>query len=336
MGVSLKKIAKAAGVSEATASLALNNKPQVNAETKKRICNIATEMGYIPSISAQNLTNKKSKLVGVIVPNISNLVYSTFVRGLESELRKHDYKMIMATSESNIAYEEEMIKHFISFRVEGAIIYPLIKDNPDPKYLNMLTSYNIPFVFIGSYYNGINAPHVMSDIYGAISNATEYLYDTGARNFYYFGGCKTIVSNDLKFRAIRDTLANKGIIFEDSHYIELQKTNYQCAYEQAIQLLSQHRKIDAALAGDVYTSMAVYNALREYGFKVPDDVSLISFDNLLPPEVCKVPLTCIEQNSNEIVHDTVDILLQKMAGNHVNKNILVNTKLIIRETTKNI
>lgn len=334
MGVSLKEIAKAAGVSEATASLALNNKPRVNAETKKRVCDIAAQMGYIPSISAQNLTNKKSKLIGVIVPNISNLVYSTFVRGLEAELRKYDYKMIMATSESNIDYEEEMIKHFISFRVEGAIIYPLIKENPDPKYLDMLTSYNIPFVFIGSYYRGINAPHIMSDIYGAISNAAEYLYNTGARNFYYFGGCKTIVTNELKLRAIRDTLADKGIDFKEDHYIELQNTNYQCAYQQAKKLLSENPVIDAVLAGDAYSSMAIYNALYEHGLKVPDDVSLISFDNLLPPEVCKVPLTCIEQNLDEIVHDTVDILFRKMGGNNVSKNILVNTKLIVRETTK--
>lgn len=334
MGISLKEIAKTAGVSEATASLALNNKPNVNEKTKKRVCEIAEQLGYIPSINAQNLTNKKSRLIGVIVPNIENLVYSTLVRILEQELRKQNYKMIMATSESNIENEEEMIKHFISFRVEGAVIYPLIKDNPNPKYLELLNSYHIPFVFIGGYYRGINAPHIMSDIYGALSNATEYLYNTGARNFYYFGGCKAIVTNELKIRGIRDTLAQKGLEFKDDQYIELQSTNYQCAYEQATKLLSQNNVIDAVLAGDVYTTMAIYTALLEHGLRVPEDVSLISFDNLLPPEICKVSLTCIEQNLNEIVLNTLDTLFQKIDGHAADKNILVNTKLIIRDTTR--
>ena len=334
MGINLKAIAKAAGVSAATASLSLNGRPGVNSETKKRVCEIAESMGYFPSVNAQSLVKQKSGLIGLIVPNISNLVYSTFVRGVEAELRERGYKMIISTSESNIEYEQEIIKHFISFRVEGTIVYPIIKQHPDPSYLNLLSLNDIPLIFIGSYYQGIKASHIMSDIYGAISSATEYLYERGARHFYYFGGCKSIVTNTLKLKAMQDVLASKGSAFDESRYIELQKTNYQCAYSSAKELFLKTRDVDAVIAADAYTSLAVYNALTESGFRVPGDVSLISFDNLIPPEICKVQLTCIEQNIDAIVKDTVDELFKKIEGNKVDRNILIDTKLIIRDTTQ--
>ncbi len=334
MGISLKKIANAAGVSEATASLALNNRPGVNIDTKKRVQDIAKKMGYFPSANAQSLAKKKSGFIGVLVPNIANLLYSALVRGIEAILRKRGYKMILATTENNIDYEREMIEHFISFRVEGVIIYPMIQNNDDPAYLNLLKMNDIPLIFIGSYYKGIKASHVMSDIYGAICNAAEFLYHKGCRSFYYFGGCKSIVSNTLKIKALQDTLKDEGQDFQEDHYIELDQTNYECAYENARKLFASTKDVDAVITADAYTSLAVYNALIERGLKVPDDVSLISFDNLMLPEICATRLTCIEQNIDVITKDTIDELFEKIAGNDTDKDILIKTNLIIRDTTK--
>jgi LacI family transcriptional regulator len=174
----------------------------------------------------------------------------------------------------------------------------------------------------------------MSDIYEAICSAAEYLYERGARRFYYFGGCKTIISNILKINAVRDTLKAKNIVFDDRHYIEMAGTNYQCAYENAKAIFSHTREVDAVFVAEAYTSLAVYNVLVEEGFRVPEDVQLISFDNVIPPEICKIRLTCIEQNVGEIVKAVLDELFAKIKGSKVDKNILIGTKLIIRDTTR--
>jgi LacI family transcriptional regulator len=334
MGASLKQIAQTAGVSEATASLALNNRPGVNTETRQRICDVAKELGYIPNISARVLAKQKSGLIGVIVPNLVNLIYSTFVRAIEEALRTRGYKMILATNESNVDYEKAMLEHFTSFRVEGVIVYPIIQENPNPGYLNMLTVYDIPFIFLGGYYKGVKASHVMSDLYGAICGATEYLCERGARNFYYVGGCKSIVTNSLKINALRDTLRQKGLSFKASQYIELAGTNYQNAHDAAEQFFSDTSAVDALFVADAYTSLAVYNVLVEKGFRIPEDIQLISFDNLIPPEICKVRLTCIEQNISEIVKTILEELFAKINGNKVDKNILVATRLVVRDTTR--
>ncbi|MBQ9300506.1 MAG: LacI family DNA-binding transcriptional regulator [Clostridia bacterium] len=334
MGVSLKDIAKSAGVSEATASLALNGRKGVNEKTKERVLEIAKAMGYVGSDNAKSLARRKSGLIGVMVPNISNLFYSNLVRHIERALRDMGYKMILVTTESNINYEKEMIKRFVAFRVEGAIIYPSIKENERPDYINILRQNSIPMVFIGSYYPGIEAPHVMSDLYHGVREAVDYLYITGCRHFYYIGGCKTIISNQLKEKAIRDYLTERGIEFPEDHYLELEHTRYENAYIRMDALLSSGKPVDAVIAADAFTSLAAYNVLRKHGYAVPEQVSIISFDNLLYPDICVTRLSCIEQDLDSIVNCTLQNLQSMIRDQSDGVSHLTPTKLILRDTTR--
>ena len=191
MSITLKELAKAAGVSEATASLAMNNRPGVSPITKASIQELAQTLGYIPSQSAQALAMKRTGLIGMIIPNISNINYSELVQLTENCLTSKGYRMILATSRNNPAYECDMIKQFISFRVEGVIIYPSIKRNPDPSYLNLLKENNIPFVYLGGYYRGIDAPTSMNDYYGSTAQLVELLLNGGGKKICLVSGCTT-------------------------------------------------------------------------------------------------------------------------------------------------
>ena len=334
MGVSLKDIAKAAEVSEATASLALNGRKGVNQKTKEKVLEIAKKMGYVGSDNAISLARRKSGLIGVMVPNISNLFYSNLVRHIERALRDMGFKMILVTTESNINYEKEMIKRFVAFRVEGAIIYPSIKENDKPEYINILHQNNIPMVFIGSYYPGIDAPHIMSDLYQGVREAVDYLYITGCRDFYYVGGCRTIVSNQLKEKAIRDYLNERGIEFPNNHYLELEHTRYENAYLRMDALMASGKLVDAVIAADAFTSLAVYNVLKKHDVSVPEQVSIISFDNLLYPDICVTRLSCIEQDLNSIVNCTLQNLQSMIRDHSHGVSHLTPTKLILRDTTR--
>ena len=334
MGISLKDVARAAHVSEATASLAINGRKGVNAETRKSVLDIARAMGYIGSDHAKSLAQRSSGLIGVMVPNISNLFYSNLVRHIERALRDMGYKMILVTTESNINYEKEMIKRFVAFRVEGAIIYPSIKENDRPDYINILHQNSIPMVFIGSYYPGIEAPHVMSDLYHGVREAVDYLFITGCRHFYYVGGCKTIVSNRLKENAIRDYLIERGIDFPEDHYLELEHTRYENAYIRMDALLTSGKPVDAVIAADAFTALASYNVLKKHHFSVPEQVSIISFDNLIYPDICVTRLSCIEQDLNSIVNCTLQNLQSMIRDHSHGVSHLTHTKLILRDTTR--
>lgn len=333
MRISLKEVAKQAGVSEATVSLALNNRPGVNPQTRQKVQQIAKSLGYIPSITAQTLATQKSGLIGFILPNIANTTYSLITRLIEDRLRSRGYKMIFSTSENNIDYEKDMIERFVSFRTEGVIIYPIIKDNPDPSYVNILSQYKIPFVFLGGYYEGIHAPCIMSDYYNALLNATEYLYQKGSRHFYYLGGCRSIISNMMRYQGMRDALAAHNIEIGPDAYRELTKTNYDYAYAECNSLLDSKTAVDSIITANDYVGMAVYNSVIEHGYRVPEDISIITFNNQIPDGISRISLTYLEQFVARQVDMALEDLFRQMKGETTNQRVFVETELILRDST---
>lgn len=333
MKISMKEVAKQAGVSEATVSLALNNRPGVNPQTQKRIQELAKSMGYIPSITAQTLAKQKSRLVGFILPNTSISTYSMLVQLIEEALRLRGYKMIFVTSENSVEYEKEMIEQFVSFRTEGVIIYPIVQANPDPSYVNILNQYKIPFVFLGGYYKGIEASFVMSDYYTALYDATKHLYERGDRHFYYMGGCRTIVSNTMRYQGMRDYLHSQGIDITPQAYLELPVPDYDNAYKACNQLLDSKATVDSIITANDFVGLAVYNSVIEHGFRVPRDISIITFNRQVPEGISKISLTYIEQFIKQQADIALEYLFLQMSGEKEIKKTYLNTELIIREST---
>ena len=174
----------------------------------------------------------------------------------------------------------------------------------------------------------------MSDLYHGVREAVDYLFITGCRNFYYVGGCKTIVSNQLKVQAIQDYLKERGIDFPDDHYLELEHTRYENAYIRMDALLTSGKTVDAVIAADAFTSLATYNVLRKHGIQVPEQVSIISFDNLIYPDICVTRLSCIEQDLDSIVNCTLQNLQSMIRHSSEGVSHLTPTKLILRDTTR--
>lgn len=334
MSISLKELAKEAGVSEATVSLALNNRPGVNVATRQRIHDLAKAMGYIPSVTAQTLAKQKSGLIGIIVPNISNSNYSSLVQLAEDRLLSRGYKLILATSKSNPEYERDMIQRFVSFRTEGVIIYPSIKDNPDPSYLNILHQYHIPFIFLGGYYRDVAASHIMPDFYQAAYHSAEYLYERGGRHFCLVSGCRSIVSNTLRRQGMADFLAKHGLPFEDSRHIALENTNYDSAYACFNTLLDNGMAIDSVFAVNTYAGLAIYNSAIEHGLRVPEDLSIISGDMTMPPKACRISLTSIRQNNVRMVECALNELFEKIQGSTENRQACIASDFFPGESTK--
>ena len=333
MKVTLKDIAEESGVSLGTASLAINNRPGVNAETRRRVLEIAERNGYQPSMNARTLSTRESNLIGLLVPNLTNLVYSTLVQGIESLFRDMGYRMIIATTGNNENYEKAMIEQFVSFRVDGVILYPSIAEINNPHYLDILRKNDIPLVFIGGYYKGIGMPHCMSDIYNGVKEILSHLRAQGYKKIIYMGGCKTIVSNQMKIQAFRDFFSENEIEFNESDYIELSNTNYENALEATQLLVSQHKNFDAVLTGDAYSAFGVFNALKEKGITVPDEIGIAHIDNLLEEGIEAVKMTCLEQNLDSMISDTVGMLMDMIKTKETPDSKLIKTKLVIRDST---
>lgn len=335
--VSLKDLAKAAGVSEATASLAMNDRPGVNASTKKRIRQLADTLGYIPNKTAQNLAKKTSNLIGMIVPNLINTNYCRVVQIAEDWLRARGYKIIIATSKNNYQYEREMIEQFVAFRVEGVVIFPVIKENPDPTYVNLLTRHHIPYVFLGGRYQEISATCVMEDFYQSTYQAASYLYDHGGRSFCILTGYAASVSTQLRLKGLHDALSSFGKDFPVENHFALESTDYPCAFELFDRLLSQGRQFDSVIAVNASVGLAVFAAAIKHGLHVPSDISIISADIstvTLPSNIIRINLTNIAQNTSSMVETALEKLFEQIAGTQKTEIIYIPSTLVIGDSTK--
>lgn len=336
MSVTLKGLAAAAGVSEATASLAMNERPGVNAATRANIQALAKQLGYIPCKNARSLAKKRSGLIGMIVPNISNANYSSLVQLAENSLLEKGYQMILATSRSDASYERDMIEQFISFRTEGVIIYPSIRHNPDPSYLNLLWENQTPFTYLGGYYRSVDAPISMVDYFSSIATAMRYLIGHGCRRPCLVSGCRTLVSNTLRFQGIADTMTTIGVGFSSEDHYELSPTNYDAAFQLANELLEGGGfPYDSIIAVNSETAMAFYNAILSHGLRVPEDVSIVSCDATLRPEVARVQLTSIRQNNPRMIQEALRLLFEqiKAPGTPYSK-VVVPTDFVVGKTTR--
>lgn len=336
MSVTLKSLAAAAGVSEATVSLALNERPGVNAVTRANIQALAKQLGYIPCKNARSLAQKRSGLIGMIVPNISNANYSSLVQLAENSLLEKGFQMILATSRSEASYERDMIEQFISFRTEGVIIYPSIRHNPDPSYLNLLWKNQTPFTYLGGYYRSVDAPISMVDYFSSVATAMHYLINHGCRRPCLISGCRTLVSNTLRFQGISDALKSIGEEFHQEDHHELLSTDYDAAFRLANELLDNGVfHYDSVIAINSYTAMAFYNAILAHGLRVPEDVSIVSGDATLRADISRVQLTSIRQNNSRMIQEALRLLFEQIEspGTPYSK-VVVPADLVVGQTTR--
>ena len=190
MAFTMKDIANKAGVSVVTVSRALNNKPDINRETRDLIIKIAHELNYTPNGLAKSLVTRKTKTIGIVIPNL-DIFYAEVVDGFTNTSRERGYSNILCNSHENADKELELIQLLREKRVEGMLIYPLQEDD---RYIEELRHSPIPFVFLNRHTDALKCDYVINDnIYGAFS-AINHLIQRGYRKIAYICGKPTASS----------------------------------------------------------------------------------------------------------------------------------------------
>jgi LacI family transcriptional regulator len=158
--IKMKDIAKHAGVSVVTVSRALNDKPDINLETKKRVLKIAQQYNYTPNGLAKSLVTKITKSIGIIIPNNKDPFYAEILHGIACETRERGYSIVLCNSHDNADRELELINFLRGKRVDGMLIYPLQKDN---RYIDELNNNPLPYVFLNRHVDALKCDYVMND-----------------------------------------------------------------------------------------------------------------------------------------------------------------------------
>ena len=337
MKLTIKDVARAAKVSVATASMALNNRDGVSVKTRAKVLGIAKEMNYVPDHSARSLVMQRSNVIGLMIPEIQNPFYSAIVDILTRIAEDKGYTLLLGISNSNSHQEAEYVRMFVSRRVCGVILVPMLADNPDISHLEMLRAADVPMVFCTENYANCDEPLVMCDFASGQYEATKYLLKKGLTDLWFVSTDMDVQFARLRYDGFRRALREVGLEVDKKRVMLLASPRYQHAYAATDRIVDDLPQ--AVLCINDIMSMAIMKRMNERGLRIPRDVSMVGFDDVMYAELVSPPLTTVRQPLQAICEKTMDILEDKLrsgadqASVERGRTYLLQPELVIRGTT---
>ena len=336
MKVKLIDVARDAGVSEATASLVLNRRPGVKKDTRKRVLEAAQRLGYTPHPIARNLATRRSNTIGLVVTDISNPFFGALTRSMDHYVKEKSYSLILSLSDDDIAKEDQIIEDFIVKTVDGVIIVPALhRPRSDYGVFKHLENLSIPYVFATSYYPGLEADCVMADLSQGAYLLARHILRSGVRDIRFLGvKNREVIPVAERLGGIRKALEEEGLPYRDDILIRGDDATYESGYRAVSDLLGRE-KPEALLAINDIMALGAYRAIREKGYRIPEDILVAGYDDLIYSQVAGVPLSTVRQDIDGICERAVNRLISRIDGEDgggILKDYL-ETTLIIREST---
>lgn len=333
----LKNIAEQTGTSVTTVSRVLNNKSEhyrISEKTGNKILQVAKKLNYSPNQLARSLRLKHTNTIGYIVPDISNPFFSSIAKSLERSVRTSGYSVILCDSEENTEIEIKSLKLLLDRKVDGLIISPV---GQEVKHIAQAYKKNIPIVLIDRFFDELKIPYVGSDNYHGAYEAVNLFINNGHKRIACIQGLKNTSPNNDRVRGYKDALLKNNIdIIED--LIVGDSFGEENGYIETKLLLKKKPLPTALFATSNLISLGALRALYEEGLRVPNDISMISFDEQPYSNFLATPMTTIAQESVEIGHLAAKLLVDHIeSSKKLEPNgILLPTKLTVRNSVKKI
>jgi LacI family transcriptional regulator len=329
MTVTLSEIAQIAGVSISTVSRALtNNNHPLKAETRQRIVNLATEMGYKPNLVARSLQSNRTHTVGVIVDRMTSPFAAATVQGIQDGLRQAGYSISIINSNRDQELVVEAVQTFYSRRVDGIIILnSWLHTFNDP----LLSLQDRPFVFVNRLFSdAIHNCVAPGDRCGA-QLAVKHLVDLGHRRIAYINGIENWLEAQNRLAGYRDILTEQGLAVDEA-LIRPGNWGVDSGYRAAQELLRLKNRPTAIFAANDLMALGAIYALQEAGLSVPDDVALVGYDDRDFAAWIKPALTTIRMPSYEMGQAAARLLLEQFAGETSEDATQIPGDLIVRQS----
>lgn len=328
--ITIEEIANKSGVSIATVSRIVNNKGNVKKETRDRVLQVMQELQFHPH-SVYPLSNPRSHTLLVCVPDYSNPFNSPVIDGIQKAAHENQYDVLLLQSKDYYSQIDDFSNVLKDSSIAGIIILSPISGSA---LLDDL-SFKCPVVMCSEYAENYGISYISINDVTASKTAVNYLISTGCRKIGLLNSSAKFKYSRHREKGYRQALYDHQMSYRDSWIAHISSINYNFAYSAALQILSLQDRPDALFCcSDVY-GIAAVNAAKSLGLRVPEDVSVIGFDNVEIAQMSNPPLTTIDQPKMQMGYQACEMLIEKIeAPATIDKQIILNTELIIRSSTK--
>lgn len=332
MAATLHDIAARAGVSASTASRVLSGqaaKYRISGDTEKAVREAADALRYRVNHLARGLRLQKTHTLGVVAPDLSNPFFAHIIKRIQSVAHGHGYSLVVCNTDESLALEVEQVSLLHRKRVDGLIAMPV---GQGYGHFEDWTEKGVPLVLVDRCSDDLVAPGVSVDNYRGAYEATEHLIAAGHRRIALIQGLPGTSTNTARVRGYRDALEAYGIPVE-SDLIVGGDFRQQNGYVETKLLLRQERPPTALFATSDLIALGALDALAEEGASVPDDISLLSFDDFDFAPHLKCPLTAVWQPREMMGELAVKLLVEQFQdGARAARQVVLRPKLVVRES----
>ncbi len=334
MAVTIKDIAKQAGVSHTTVSRALLGNPLISPNTAERIRRIAAEMGYRPSAAARSLKTNRSQALGVIVSNIDDPYFSEVLQGIETTAQKSGYSLFIAASRHDPEREDAIVRTMVEHRVEGVIICSTLFGSERGR---RFVEYGVPIVSVNNQAAEDYRYSIYHDDVDGSGQLTRYLIGLGHRRIAYLGNARAGRTNLDRLTGSQNEMM-AGDLDVPAGYVHHVQYGTPHAIEGAVDHFLRLSAPPTAIA--CYNDMMaieLLQALQHAGLQVPEEISITGFDNIVFSAYTSPPLTTFDQPKRFIGEEAGRLLLSLLDGSHGEPGAgnvrVLRGKLLIRDST---
>ena len=330
--VRLKDIAQIIGVSVMTVSKALRDEPDVSAATKAKIKKLALDMGYVPDSSAQGLRTKTTKLLGLVIPATTNPIYARIVLAIEERAQELGYDILLAQTQNLAEREDACLRRLLARRVDGLFITPVYRFEAEARIYQEIIARKIPTVLLGSPAPFCKSfPAIEIEDLVASYNLTKHLLALGHKKIAYFTGPPAAPWAHERFEGFRRALREAGLTVDDKLVFQAGSTIEDGA-KAALQMLNENSQPTAIQCVSDLIAFGCAETLLQQGLKIPGDISLTGYGNILAAEFYRVPLTTISQPKHRLGVAAMDALMRLIRGETIQLKRLA-AELVTRQST---
>ncbi|WP_035345055.1 LacI family DNA-binding transcriptional regulator [Haploplasma modicum] len=329
--ITIKDIARMAEVSPTTVSLVLNKKPsRISEEKKELIYKLAKQYGYTPNLNARGLVSNKTNMIGLIIPDIENPFFASLAKVIEEEVDKRGQSLILLNT--NDSYEKD-ISGLRLLNMRGVDAFLIVFSNEayshEKELKELLAELNKPFVLLDRTFDTINCNQVIFDNHKGQMLATEFLVDKGFKNIGYIAAPEHSLNGEKRLMGYLDVMKRNNFptnLFVYGNY------RFDSGYELVEELVK--KDIDSLVIANDVMAYGALKKLNELGIMVPDDISVIGYDDLIYSSMSLTSLSTVRQDQSHLGRIGVELLYKNIREKTHIEKIILEPELIIRKSIK--
>jgi LacI family transcriptional regulator len=329
--ITIKDVAEKAEVSRSTVSRVLNNQRYVAPDVRDRVLNAMNALGYQPNRAARLLRTSQSDLLGLIIPDIQNVLFLSLVRAVEDLAYAHQMNVILCNTDDNPDKQKSYLSIMQAQQAAGLIVVPT---NPrDTVVLAPVQEAGIPIVLVDREIPGLEADTVIVDNIHGAQLAISHLMSLDYRRIAILAGPQSLTPGRQRLQGYENALREAGIAL-DNDLVKIGNFKVESGYELTHQLLDAPYPPDAIFASNNLMALGCLRALHERGVNIPDEVALVGFDDMPWAEDLNPALTAVAQPSYEMGNQALELLLKRISRPSAPyRKIILQPQLIVRKSS---